>query len=159
MINLINFWGEIFIKNKIFLVCACIFYLSFINGSELTVNIENQKKSGFLFLAIYDDAKAYQEAIDGGGEELSEDGSVYNEQVYLNTKPVHKLIINIPDGEYAMVFFIDANENKKLDKNFIGIPKEQYGFSNNAMGAFSAPTFEQAKFTVLDKANQNIMLN
>ena len=58
-----------------------------------------------------------------------------------------------------MVFFIDANENKKLDKNFIGIPKEQYGFSNNAMGAFSAPTFEQAKFIVLNKANQNIKLN
>lgn len=148
-----------FNKNKISVILVCIFYLSFVHGSELTINIENQKKSGFLFLAIYDDEKAYQEAVDGGGEELSEDGSIYNERVYLNTKPVHKRIINIPDGEYAMVFFIDANENEKLDKNFIGIPKEQYGFSNNAMGAFSAPTFEQAKFTVLDKANQNIKLN
>lgn len=148
-----------FIKNKISVILVCIFYLSFADGSELTITIENQKKSGFLFLAIYDDEKAYQEAIDGGGEELSEDGSIYSEQVYLNTKTVNKLIINIPDGEYAMVFFIDANENKKLDKNFIGIPKEQYGFSNNAMGAFSAPTFEQAKFIVLNKANQNIKLN
>ena len=52
-----------FNKNKISVILVCIFYLSFVHGSELTVNIENQKKSGFLFLAIYDDEKAYQEAV------------------------------------------------------------------------------------------------
>jgi uncharacterized protein (DUF2141 family) len=69
-----------------------------------------------------------------------------------------QLSIEIPDGEYAIAFFIDANGNKKLDKNFLGIPKEQYGFSNNAMGTLSAPTFEQAKFQVAGNTVQNIKL-
>jgi uncharacterized protein (DUF2141 family) len=46
----------------------------------------------------------------------------------------------------------------KIDKNFLGIPKEQFGFSNNAMGRLSAPSFEQAKFQVKGNASQNIQL-
>ena len=54
----------------------------------------------------------------------------------------------VPDGEYAIAAVLDTNANNKMDKNFIGIPKEQYGFSNNAMGRMSAPSFDQAKFSV-----------
>ena len=39
----------------------------------------------------------------------------------------------IPPGSYAIKLHIDENENGKLDTNFIGIPKEQYGISNNAL--------------------------
>jgi uncharacterized protein (DUF2141 family) len=45
-----------------------------------------------------------------------------------------------------------------MDKNFLGIPKEQYGFSNNVMGRMSAPTFDQAKFTITEPTLQNITL-
>ena len=45
-----------------------------------------------------------------------------------------------------------------MDKNFIGIPKEQYGFSNNAMGRMSAPSFEQAKFKVSGPTTHDIKL-
>jgi uncharacterized protein (DUF2141 family) len=54
--------------------------------------------------------------------------------------------------------FVDANKNLKIDKNFLGIPKEQYGFSNNAMGKLSAPSYEQAKFLVQGTTVQNIKL-
>ncbi len=53
---------------------------------------------------------------------------------------------------------IFLNGNKKLDKNFLGIPKEQYGFSNNVMGRMSPPTFDQAKFAIVGPATQNIKL-
>ena len=35
----------------------------------------------------------------------------------------------VESGEYAIAVFQDLNENEKLDKNFVGIPKEPYGFS------------------------------
>jgi uncharacterized protein (DUF2141 family) len=35
-----------------------------------------------------------------------------------------------------------VNDNGKLDKNFIGIPKEPYGFSNDKAGSFGPPDFE-----------------
>ncbi len=35
----------------------------------------------------------------------------------------------VESGEYAVAVIQDLNENEKLDKNFLGIPKEPYGFS------------------------------
>ena len=42
--------------------------------------------------------------------------------------------------------FHDLNENDIHDINFLGIPKEPYGFSNNAKALFSAPDFEKTLF-------------
>jgi uncharacterized protein (DUF2141 family) len=55
----------------------------------------------------------------------------------------------IPNGAYAISLFIDVNGNQEFDTNFLGLPKEQYGFSNNAMGTFGPPKFEPASF-ILD---------
>lgn len=38
-------------------------------------------------------------------------------------------ISDIDQGEYAIAVIQDLNENEILDKNFLGIPKEPYGFS------------------------------
>jgi uncharacterized protein (DUF2141 family) len=54
---------------------------------------------------------------------------------------------DVPSGEYAVSIFHDENENGLLDSNFMGIPKEGFGFSNDAMGTFGPPTFRKAKFT------------
>ena len=40
--------------------------------------------------------------------------------------------LDIPPGKYALAVIHDENMNGKLDTNPIGIPKEGYGFSNNA---------------------------
>lgn len=53
-------------------------------------------------------------------------------------------------GAYAISVIHDANRNGKLDTNFFGIPREGFGFSNDAMGHFGAPSFEKAKLTVLN---------
>ncbi len=58
------------------------------------------------------------------------------------------LYFDLAEGEYALSVFQDANENKKLDTNFMGIPNEPYGFSNDAMGAFGPPSFEKAKIVL-----------
>jgi len=55
---------------------------------------------------------------------------------------------NLKPGEYAVSVIHDENENGELDKNFIGIPKEGFGFGNNAMGSFGPPGFKDAKVRV-----------
>ncbi len=52
---------------------------------------------------------------------------------------------NLAEGEYALALFHDENANKKLDKNFFGVPQEGYGISNNPKTVFE-PTFSDAKF-------------
>ena len=53
---------------------------------------------------------------------------------------------SFPFGEYAIKFYHDGNGNNQLDTNFLGIPKESFGFSNNVRGAFGPPKYEDAKF-------------
>ena len=53
---------------------------------------------------------------------------------------------DIPPGTYAMAVVHDENMNGKLDTNWMGIPTEGYGFSNDARGVLGAPTFSAASF-------------
>jgi len=55
---------------------------------------------------------------------------------------------NMPPGDYAVAAIHDENSNHKLDRNFIGIPKEGFGFANNPHVALSAPAFGAAKVHV-----------
>lgn len=52
-----------------------------------------------------------------------------------------------PSGTYAIAVVHDENLNGKLDTNWLGVPKEGYGFSNDAKARFGAPSFRAASFT------------
>ena len=51
---------------------------------------------------------------------------------------------DIAVGTYAVSIFHDENSNGKLDTNFMGIPREGVGASNNAVGHFGPPRFSAA---------------
>jgi uncharacterized protein (DUF2141 family) len=53
---------------------------------------------------------------------------------------------DVKHNRYAVRFFHDENENKELDTNFLGIPKEGFGFSNDAMGKFGPKKFGEWLF-------------
>jgi uncharacterized protein (DUF2141 family) len=55
---------------------------------------------------------------------------------------------NLPPGVYGVAAIHDENSNHKLDRNFIGIPKEGFGFANNPRVALSAPAFDKAEVHV-----------
>jgi uncharacterized protein (DUF2141 family) len=60
----------------------------------------------------------------------------------------------VPPGRYAAVVIHDENSNMKLDRNFLGIPKEGFGFSNNPRVVFAAPSFQTATVPVTCPATQ-----
>jgi len=49
-------------------------------------------------------------------------------------------------GTYAVSVFHDENSNGKLDTNFLGMPREGVGASNDAKGHMGPPKFDAAKF-------------
>lgn len=55
---------------------------------------------------------------------------------------------DIPAGTWAVLAYQDENGNGQLDRNFIGIPKENYGFSRDAAGKFGPPGFDDAAIEV-----------
>ena len=55
---------------------------------------------------------------------------------------------DVPEGTYAVSVGHDLNGNKRVDTNFIGLPTEQWGVSNNARPPLRAPRFDEASFKV-----------
>ena len=51
-------------------------------------------------------------------------------------------------GKYAVVVYHDENDNHKFDRNWIGLPIEGFGVSNNPALFFAPPSFDEAAFEV-----------
>lgn len=103
-------------------------------AQDLEVEIKNVKNSkGVLMVGLFNSEKTFTKEIWKGNTPKAAEG---------NMKVVFK---NIPAGDYAVSVFHDENGDGKLNANLIGIPKEGFGFSNDAMGKFGPPSFEKAK--------------
>jgi uncharacterized protein (DUF2141 family) len=103
----------------------------------LTVQITNIKNDeGQIAVALYNSEKDFMKTRYQGKTTKSVKGEV------------EVVFENIPSGSYSLSVMHDANVNEKLDSNFFGIPKEGFGFSNNAMGTFGPPSFEKAKVEI-----------
>lgn len=104
---------------------------------DLVVEVEGIKShEGQILLALYDK------------EDFFLGTPVFREKaVQVNGKDsVHVVIRDLPKGIYAISLYHDKNSNHHLDTKIFGIPKEPYGFSNNARKAFRAPRFDEASF-------------
>lgn len=117
---------------------------------KLKIEISKIKHEGNLYLGIYNNA------IDFNSRDRS------NDRVYYGIKENVKIgnyikEIELNKGIYSVKIYIDKNYNNKFDFNIFGLPKEQYGFSNDAMNLFGAPDFEKALFKL--NINKTIKIN
>ena len=131
-------------------IILCSFQL---RAATLEVEISGITQEGILHLAIYSSKEVFESDMGDrpGPQPGIVDGSIKN----VGTE-VYEETFEIPAGTYVIGYYIDVNENEKLDTNFIGIPKEEYGFSNNARSTFGPPSFESASFT-LDSYHKLLM--
>ena len=153
MKNFLSNYGRLFWMMPLVLGCLIFTPKSFAEESSLKINILNLDKPGVLYLSICKNAAGFEETVENESEEASCITSAG--EIELQNFEINGML---PHGEYAISLFVDSNGNKKIDKNFFGIPKEQYGFSNNVMGRMSPPSFDQAKFMVTGPTTQNIKL-
>jgi uncharacterized protein (DUF2141 family) len=111
--------------------------------NKIEVNISNfENNKGVCIVCLYDNAKAYA----GKGE------PVRCVTVGVANKSASAGFENVTEGTYAISVIHDANNNKKFDTNFLGIPTEGYGASQNKLPFAAAPKFEENKFTVTTNA-------
>ncbi|MBR9914378.1 MAG: DUF2141 domain-containing protein [Algicola sp.] len=64
---------------------------------------------------------------------------------------------NVPSGEYALLALHDKNDNKRMDYEANGMPKESYGLSNNPR-SYGPPIYDDAKFQVQKDTSLTIRL-
>lgn len=92
--------------------------------------------------------------INNDGQVLLEFSNEHGEHILGTTQNIvdNRCIIvinNLQPGKYTFKYFHDENKNDNLDLNWIGIPKEGYGFSNNASGIFGPPSLEKMVFEII----------
>ena len=119
--------------------------------SKIVINISGMENTnGKMNIALYNNADNFN------NPEL-----VYRELfLVLPGETMSVTLDSIPAGTYAFALFHDENDNQILDQNFLNIPKEGFAFSNNSMGSFGPPSYNQAKFEVPKNSivTQNISL-
>lgn len=95
-------------------------------------------------------------AIDNSEDVYESDDSVYIGKVLpiINNEVILK-IDSLEYGYYAIKVFHDENSDGEIDTNFLGIPTEDYGYSNDASGWFGPPSWESAKF-LLDRQDMSV---
>ena len=52
----------------------------------------------------------------------------------------------MPYGNYAVGVLHDKDNNGEMTKNFIGMPKEAFGFTRDYKVVFRAPKYKEANF-------------
>lgn len=122
----------------LFLFCSLFGTVSRAQNANHTVVISNlENRKGDLYIGWYNSDSLF----------MNEEKVTFKKVVPLNgNKQVSVAFEDVHPGTYAIALFIDVNGNGKLDKNFMGIPREKYGFSNNVYPSHRAATFQEASF-------------
>ena len=105
--------------------------------NNLEVKIDNIKNdNGDILIGLYSNSHNYPRKVsDGRIVKASKEGVIV---AFYDLKP----------GPYAVSVMHDENSNKDMDQNKIGIPKEGFGFSNNARISLGPPSFDKVKFEI-----------
>ncbi len=110
----------------------------------LVINVSNIKSAkGSILVAVYNNAEDYMK------------NPAFSQIVPVTASGELTINSSIPFGSYSITIFHDVNDNRSLDTNFVGIPKEPYGFSNDAKAPFGPPSFEAATVS-FNEANSRI---
>jgi uncharacterized protein (DUF2141 family) len=105
--------------------------------STLTVKIERLRNSnGDLLVGLYDSSSNFPEKVSTG------------KVIKVTEREMMVRFSEIKPGNYAISVLHDENQNKDMDQDKLGIPKEGFGFSNNVMGLMGPPSFSKASIQV-----------
>lgn len=105
-------------------------------AQDLTLNLSSRAEGGTLAVAVYRDADSFRRG----------EGAIVTRTVPRSGPVVTLTFRGLAPGRYAVAAFHDTDGNGDLSLWPIGLPREAYGFSNDARGRFGPPPFAEAAF-------------
>ena len=108
------------------------------NTGNLTIVVTGfENDDGEVLIAVSNSRENYE----------SDDSAFVGVKVKIENRKAEHIFEDLPFGQYAIKLFHDENMDGELNSNFLGIPTEDYGFSNNARGTFGPADYDDAKFS------------
>ncbi len=133
---------------KNFCFFSCLFFSFWAAAQSHTIEVEIKSISnldGNLRIGLYNSSVEFPE----------EHATFMNKVIAVSSSSITFSFTEVPEGTYCVSLYQDLNYNNKLDYNFVGLPLEAYGFSNNIIPMFRAPTFEECSIFI----NQNTKID
>ena len=132
------------IVQKLMIVCV-IFCFSFQMNAQSTthklyVKVNNIKEpGGSVRLVIYDTPESFL---------VKKKVYKYTQAIAVGNSSEVNFEFDLPVGVYAAGCYHDVNDDHHMDVNYLGIPTEAYGVSNNPKVKWRKPTFQEAMVDV-----------
>jgi uncharacterized protein (DUF2141 family) len=118
-------------RAALLLLLPCFAGVTSLYAQTLTVSVHNIKPvAGNLMAGVFNSETGFPDAYYKGAK------------VQIADTAMVVTFTGLPKGRYAVSVYQDINKNGQLDKNIFGIPKEKYGFSNNA----NKPDYKESLF-------------
>lgn len=113
--------------------------------APLTVNVQGLRNDrGRLAVALFASATGFPRR----------ENAVRGQMVRIAGGRAAVTFHDLRPGVYAVAVLHDENDNEKMDFNFLGMPLEGYGFSNDAAALFGPPSFASAAFRLLPRPSR-----
>ena len=134
-------------KNSALMKASAAVVLALLNASIAQAQTSNTIKvdivgmhsnDGKVYCSLYSSADGFPDEFAKAAKTAT--SGITNEQAACEFD-------SVTPGDYAISVYQDENSNGKLDRNFMGIPKEGVGASNDAKGSFGPPKFADARFS------------
>lgn len=100
----------------------------------LTLKIDSPHSEP-IYVAIYENEETF----------LDVDDAAIKKKFLVNEHGSYTINL-VSEGEYALSFFQDVNNNGEFDTSFLGMPEEPFGVSNNPISNFGPPSYSDSKF-------------
>ncbi len=105
-----------------------------IDGTTITVTVALRGTGGNVLLSLHNEETFMKNPLDAASSEIKGGKAVFT-------------FSGLEPGEYALIALHDKNDNKRMDFEPSGMPKEAFGTSNNVM-LMGPPQWNDAKFEV-----------
>lgn len=115
-------------------VLSLLLFASSVHAADLTITFPDAQR-GVVYVSVFANVSDWSQA----------DRSVARTKIVASSS-TQAVFHDLPAGTYAARAFLDLNGNGELDKNFMGMPKEPYGFSKDAPSRFGPASFADAAF-------------
>lgn len=108
-----------------------------------------RSQEGNVHIALYDDPDQFPDP----------NGMIDTAEATIIDGTARHNFTGLPSKRYAIAVYHDENDNDEFDQGFLGIPLEDYAFSNNAKVFLGPPSFDDAAFILTTPIAVTIQLN
>ena len=139
----------VIIRSILIVFVSCFFCNSLAGQSLLEVEVTNvRSQKGHLLVSIFNSPDHFpKKALKKWRDIRIKKEKIKNNILIFN-------IDSLPSGKYAIALMDDENDSGEMEYTKLGIPREGFGFSNNAKPILSCPPYKKCQFELKEGKNK-----